>query len=119
MQNNARVTIGGENEDEIFAAHILRYRWNGWACPLFDKAEAQRVMDWSNKLADTHGSDAAARLHWEGDTLVLVEPWWGDDGTERIEPNENGFYGIGAMNWTWSIVGGDPFADDNHARSNI
>ncbi|MFC0623795.1 hypothetical protein [Kribbella deserti] len=76
-------------------------RWNGWLCPSFDRDVAEKVAAWANEDPES------ARFTWEGDVLVYEQPNYPDSEPERIEPDSNGHYSIGAFSWVWSVAKGD------------
>ena len=80
--------------------------WNGWLCPAFTRPEAQRVADWSNRMAAEAGTDAAAVFEWDGDILVQTENKGHgvDEYVERIAADAAGRYSIGAYGWTWYAI---------------
>jgi hypothetical protein len=108
LDNNGFVTIKGidrtaTGESDVFPAYVDYSR--GVANPGFDRATAERVVEWTNRANEdaTCGETAV----WDGDTIVLTRfddyaP--GEDlGTTRVTPNEHGRYHIGG-DWIWETV---------------
>lgn len=89
----------------LFPAVVADGTWNGAAIPFFRRDVAKLVVDWINA---THAKNRdAARAHWDGDTVVLIEAEAeAEPGytPERITPDHGGRYGIGARAWTWNLV---------------
>lgn len=51
--------------------------WNGWACPSFDRATAQRVTDDQHAVNAQMDEVDSITFRWNGDTLTTVpEPNW-------------------------------------------
>ncbi|RSM68696.1 hypothetical protein DL991_41235 [Amycolatopsis sp. WAC 01375] len=96
------VTISIDGADPHFPALVADELWNGAAIPRFRLEVAELVVDWIN---DTYASypDGSARAHWDGDTVVLThsDP---DYDPDRVEPDDEGRYGIGARAWVWEFV---------------
>jgi len=108
IENNGFVTVKGfdptaTGESDVFPAYVDYSR--GVANPGFDRATAERVVEWTNRANEnaTCGDTAT----WDGDTVVLTHfdnsaP--GEDlGTARISPDEHGRYHIGG-DWIWETV---------------
>ncbi|OXM57050.1 hypothetical protein CFP71_09955 [Amycolatopsis thailandensis] len=100
------VTITIDDRDPAFPALVAAELWNGAAIPRFRPEVAEFVVDWIN---DTYAKypDGSARAHWDGDTIVLTR----SDGDtrpsyieDRVEPDDDGRYGIGARAWVWEFV---------------
>ncbi|MFI7608479.1 hypothetical protein ACIBTV_25465 [Micromonospora sp. NPDC049366] len=112
-------TLGCEDDgsDSWRAVYDPRTRWNGFLCPRFPRAEAERMRVYWDKAAAAAGPDAIVdTLRWDGDVLVLVSGQYNRDGgalqpgeqpdEDRIEPDERGLYAVGAYSWCW--YEGDP-----------
>jgi len=84
----------------------LGERWNGWLCPRFDRTIVGRVVDWLNgERATAPECDRPDYAHatWTGTTILLSE--CGDaSAPERIEPDADGRYSLGAYSWCWEPV---------------
>src|SRR3954451_18972295 len=103
-------------------------RWNGWACPAFDRAVVEEIIEAQNVMIE-RGQSQVDELRWdEQDTQVLLkisdtynsegddlypmggERWvrgrnrTGTPAVERIEPDAEGRYGIGSYEWCWEII---------------
>ncbi|WP_410646252.1 hypothetical protein [Amycolatopsis sp. cmx-4-54] len=96
------VTISIDDWNPQFPALVADELWNGAAIPRFRLEVAELVVDWIN---DTHAKypDGSARAHWDGDTVVLTHSDPGYD-PDRVEPDDEGRYGIGARAWVWEFV---------------
>ena len=70
--------------------------WNGWACPLFSKSEAIKIMDMFNT------QNNGVSMSYDNDKksfLVIIKG--ADD--EEYDETKDGLYAIGAWNWCWDI----------------
>lgn len=91
--------------DQEFDGFTTGETWNGFACPYFRFAEAQRVLAACKALGDQGYYDAAT------DEFVFTglppEPW---DESQRFGPTDvkglGKLYAIGAAMWIWSEVEG-------------
>lgn len=79
-------------------------RWNGWACPRFEKEEADKVM----KDYNTDGQEPKAYYDEEKDTYFFPDVWGKDvewDEYKGIVINTfegpKTVYAIGAGFWVW------------------
>lgn len=94
--------------DSIPGIHFEGYSagdtWNGWACPYFEKAEAERVLKASEKNGYewTYDPEADVYLVTCNDDPSEYEPERfsstrrnAEDGKEIV------VYGIGAYSWIW------------------
>lgn len=101
-----RVEIDAETPDQVFdAVTDPEVRWNGWATPTFDRANAERVIT----MVTRDDQEDYHRFFWtsdrEGNACLIMgesdgsdEWWWdfcGDDETG---------YPIGSWSWTWSLL---------------
>lgn len=93
-------------------------RWNGWACPRFELAEARRIADWNN--------DAAGDWRFTFDeataTFTLHDANYEGEEPERFEPftlettdGPRVVYAMGAWAWCWDEVP-ETRDDDEEAR---
>lgn len=110
----ARVHIDAMTHDQVFPCTlpVPPDRWNGWECPTFDRATAERVIA---MVADDDNPDAQVFL-WttdrDGVDCLLMgsvdgfEIWWEYVGNDRDG------YTIGAYSWTWSEIPDSAPADD-------
>jgi hypothetical protein len=105
LENTGFVTIAGidpsaENGSDIFPAHVVD---QGTPHPGFDRATAERVVEWSNRANED--ATCGERATWDGDTVVLTafdDYAQGEDlGVTRHAPDEDGRYWIGANGWVW------------------
>ena len=70
--------------------------WNGWACPVFSKSEAFKIMDMFNT------QNNGVSMSYDNDKksfLVIIKG--ADD--EEYDETKDGLYAIGAWNWCWDI----------------
>ena len=76
--------------------------WNGWACPYFEKAEAERMNEWLPELDDG--------LDYSADTDAFTTRYDPDAIETFTGTDIDGMhlYPIGYGSWTWSIVEGKP-----------
>ena len=95
-------TIGGF--DYVYIGYTSGRRWNGWATPHFEFAEALEVMHDYNECTETSMQydkvyDQFYILDKESDEF---EVWKGKDynTTEGIKH----LYGIGAYSWVWDDI---------------
>lgn len=92
---------------EIFTGwHHSDIRWNGWATPAFDREVAEKVIAWVAKGYEGY-DEPPTTFAWDGDVLVMSNHEYEDDEgwePERIEPDADGRYGIGAFSWVWSEI---------------
>jgi hypothetical protein len=77
-------------------------RWNGWACPRFERTEAAAIVAY---LADSGVSTA----FFAADDSIHLQMDGGDDEVEIIPPTTietadgpRVVYGLGAWSWIWS-----------------
>lgn len=99
--------IDPETADDVFVGyHVPSNRWNGWACPAFDRENAERVVAWINRNAEMFNDGDQYRAEWDGDTVVLWSPSNRNEGyeDERFSPDEDGLYDIGSYGWCWHEV---------------
>lgn len=126
-----RVYVTWDQEDEVFPARLTRnpdgsiQTWNGFVCPEFDRATAERLVAVNDSFVRELGRDAADAFRWYGD--VLVSRWCGHDvevdwpeslpqgeASTLDEPfsvvarTSDGRYPIGSWAWTWTDVPTQP-----------
>lgn len=99
-----RVTIDDETWFE--AMHDPTDRWNGWASPKFDRATAERLVEWMNEFVAENAYESDV-LSWDGNDVIGWCQMYADEGGEkytpaRWSPDAEGRYSIGAWAWTWT-----------------
>jgi len=70
--------------------------WNGFGCPRFTKQTTKKILDDLNKRY------GGVQYHFDNDTLVYKFKY--DEEEERLQPNEDNTYSLGAWSWTWSEI---------------
>jgi hypothetical protein len=84
--------------DQVFEGFSNDQEWNGWACPLFNFEQAQRIVD-ACKQGKGHAFYDADRdqfvFYLDGTTSDDPEVYT----SEEVEGNK--LYPIGAFNWIW------------------
>jgi hypothetical protein len=112
---SAYVTLDGLG---VFPAQVATFtRHKGAVCPRFRFAVAVRVVLAIDERNAREGNQNAVHMEWDGDVILVTEPARaGVEGyrPERIEPDSDGMYRIGACFWPWTEVWceGDVHADD-------
>lgn len=97
---------------ERFPAYDPGLRWNGWVCPTFTRAAAERISTYINHI-NRRGAypEDQDYLHWlpSGELLLISAQWLGDsDGAvQSCGPDAFGRYSIGSHHWTWSRTDSD------------
>lgn len=79
--------------------------WNGWACPYFEKSEAERIL----KASEANGfeweydveQDAYIVSNSQEDEDYAPEVFEGSN--YEIEGTNLTLYGIGAYSWIWEV----------------
>lgn len=91
----------------VYIGYTSGRRWNGWATPYFEFAEALEIMHDYNECTETSMQydkvyDQFYILDKESDEF---EVWKGEDynTTEGIKH----LYGIGAYSWIWDDINGN------------
>lgn len=92
--------------------HDPSVRWNGFATPAFEKAEADKIMAWNTQAVAA--GDGVERMTFDAatDAYLLLHPEAGEDGPERVPAFDarcddgkwRRLYGVGSWAWTWSEV---------------
>lgn len=108
--DNALVALDGA--EPHFPAYVEpRERWNGWLCPAFTRHTAEQVVTWLNGQFDLLSSsgqgDQCDRAEWDGDDLVHHVPRYENEPgyrPERLAPDYDGRYYLGAYSWTWTYA---------------
>jgi len=94
-----------------FEAFTNGRTWNGWACPMFEKAEADRLVEVLR--ADPYW-DGDHRYDPEQDAYVLG---CGDGDEEDIWPSSefegHHVYAIGAGSWCWNDLTDEQYAEED------
>lgn len=105
----------GEAAEGCFWAHaadVSLWRWNGWAVPMFTRAEVDRIAAqcraFNAALSPDEVADCGALvLTWDGDVLVSFDPHYPDEEPTREEPGAlpdgTPVWGVGD-GWCWSEV---------------
>nr|WP_314784091.1 hypothetical protein [Olsenella uli] len=84
--------------------------WNGWACPYFEKPEAERMSAWLPELDDGLVYDVAT------DTFTTTYDPEATESFTGTDIDGMHLYPIGNGSWTWVIVDSDmpaPESPDN------
>ena len=95
----AYVTVG---ELGVFPAEVAALTWNRWACPRFTRQVAEQIVAAITAQNTQPGHDDDVRLEWDGEVIVEDSPAYADQEgyqPERIEPDKDGMYSIGACSW--------------------
>lgn len=115
------VSTNGEAYETHWAVYDDAARWNGFlACPWIDALAVVEMLDGIN--AELTGEDAIYGHDFdfaEDGALILTDRQWayeagltGEPYTpDRIEPNEDGLYSLGAYGWVWTAVESEDDAD--------
>lgn len=108
------------DEQTSFSGITYGYTWNGFECPLFPKAEADRIVRLFEQRNKEDPETDGFRLRWKGDNIVIEDPtcWEEPDYEPEIcKPDENGYYSLGSHAWCWGEEPGvrDVYDPDNEA----
>lgn len=106
MLGTHRVEIDATTADHVFTCTTdPEERWNGWATPSFDRANAERVIA---MVLDGQTDEEWHRFRWEGDVLIMESSdGGGDDAEWYVDRYEGPEYPIGSWAWTWSLIPDD------------
>lgn len=99
--------------------HDPANRWNGFATPAFEKAEADRIVAWQQ--ANPNPDNETIAYDVERDAYVVTNPSYPEDGPEYVEgfdvatyttkdapDGTKRLYAIGSWSWTWMEVEAEP-----------
>lgn len=91
--------------DYVYIGYTSGRRWNGWATPYFEFAEALEVMHDYNECADEilmQYDEVYDQFYILDKETAELEVWKGEDydTTEGIKH----LYGIGAYSWVWDDI---------------
>jgi hypothetical protein len=93
----SRVEIDATTHDHVFPAMVdSDQRWNGWAIPSFDLDTCRRIA----AMVNTPDDDSMV-VTFDGDTVVVTTNDGDESWVDRLDPDADGLYGLGAMSWTW------------------
>lgn len=108
-----RVHIDAESAADVFPAWILTdYRWNGWACPVFDRPTAERVIAMATRGQDDQPYSFIWTTDRTGeDALIMCDGMDGEQWQEYVGSESTG-YAIGSHAWTWQELDEDAPTDD-------
>lgn len=93
--------------DAIFAGYTDDDTWNGWACPYFEKSEAERVLQASkaNHYVWSYDAEQDAFIVRSEDDPEDYEPEVFQAVNRNVEGSgETKVYGIGAYSWIWELA---------------
>jgi hypothetical protein len=89
--------------DDIYdAIHDPTIRWNGWLCPSFTRETVEQMATDFDKAASEY--EDMDRITFDGDDVLIHSPVYeAEDGykPERITPDADGLYSVGAFAWCW------------------
>lgn len=90
-----------EGLSPVLAQYDPVERWNGWLSPKLDALSTVQVLDEIN--ADSVEGEVYSYDFLDGVLLIddMLDP---ELPTERVEPDEDGLYSLGASAWVWSAV---------------
>ncbi len=79
--------------------HRPDVRWNGWACPTFDRPTVDRIGAWLS-------ADPGTEAYWDGDTFNVARADDGELEPEGFDPvtDDRSQWAVGAFCWVWSEV---------------
>ncbi|WP_157405122.1 hypothetical protein [Actinopolyspora halophila] len=90
---------GATDRNPEWPAKVAEHRWNGHLVPAFTSDVAAEVVRWLNLC--NYLDPGHVHAHWDGDTIILIDPNDPDSGPQPVHPNPDGDYPIGAYQWTW------------------
>lgn len=83
-------------------------RWNGWVVPYFDRAQAQRYIDYAGTDEARAYDEYLETGRWHEqvpDVLMMYDPQYPNAGEYALRAlGRQKLYGIGARIWTWYIT---------------
>ena len=89
----------------VLAQYDPRQRWNGFLCPRMDALAVVTVIEAMHAdYADAPFDHLPPTIDWSDDGTLLVTEYDGETaaGTDRLTPDEDGLYALGAHCWVWS-----------------
>lgn len=88
---------------ESFEGYSNGDNWNGWACPFFDRATAERVLQASeqNNYTWQYDTEADAFIVRSTDDPEDNEPEVFGATKVQVDETKLTLYGIGAYSWIW------------------
>jgi len=93
--------------ERTFTGYTTGDTWNGWACPLFPKEEADRIVELFDGLEHPYdGKKHRAAYDEAADAFVFYDP--ADDSWTSfrgVEKDGRSLYPIGTYIWTWQEAG--------------
>lgn len=104
----ARFAWDAPDDEATFVGwHDPEVRWNGFATPAFERAEADRLMGYVNAMALGRPEETA--FSYDAARDCYVERAWDHSELDPVEyegydRDGRHLYGIGAWSWTWSEV---------------
>ncbi len=108
MDNLHKATFSIDSiPDTTFDGYTNGDTWNGWACPYFEKSEAERVLQASeaNHYIWSYDSNQDAFIVRSNDDPEDYEPEIFEAVRRHVEGGgEVIVYGIGAYSWIWEVV---------------
>lgn len=90
----------------IFEGYTDDDTWNGWACPYFEKSEAERVLKASeaNRYFGSYDAQQDAFSVRSQDDPEDYEPEVFQAVNRNVEGSEVTVYGIGTYSWIWEVA---------------
>lgn len=95
-----------QDDNAVFIGyHDPLRRWNGWACPYFEREEVDRIIAYDQTLPNNPNE-----WYWEGDTLVWIEKSFDEVQPVRetfeathivVNGERKKVWPVGFMYWTW------------------
>lgn len=81
----------------VFHGYTTGDDWNGFVTPFFDRAEADRISAWLDRVDDE------MRVAWveAADTFVVTEGDAAYPVATMADDDHGILYGVGAYSWTW------------------
>ena len=96
----------GIDGKHIADAYCDEHRWNGWACPYFEKEQAEKVIDWLQNDCDVivayDETNDAYITRYKDDDESDAETWKGID-VKTVDGVKH-VYSIGGWSWCWELT---------------